>query len=458
MTASDTAPTGTAPIEPLYRRVLAGSANLTFGLVGERLGHSHSPRIHELLGSVPYERVEVPRDEVRAFFAARRYRGLNVTIPYKCDAARAADVRSEAVERLGNANTLVVREDGTLFADNTDYHGFSRQLDLIHANVAGQACLVLGDGGAAATVRAVLADRGASLVVSASRKGELTFAALAGDAAAASPSQIAQADTLRAEVVLIVNATPVGMYPHADDDMLVDLDRFPALRYVCDLVYNPLRTRLIQEGRARGLACAGGLSMLVAQAKRSSDLFLGVDRPDDIEEGVLAQMRAELAVVSLIGMPGSGKTRTGMLLAEMLGFEFVDTDEMVQVEAGMPIPQIFEELGEEGFRAIETRCVAQATSCPGRVVATGGGVVTRPENRFFLEQNGPVVLLTRGLVDDPSDNLAVEGRPLSQAKGLERLRAERADLYHAWADIEVAPSGGSPLGTARRICRLVKRI
>ena len=157
-------------------------------------------------------------------------------------------------------------------------------------------------------------------------------------------------------------------------------------------------------------------------------------------------------------MPGSGKTRTGMLLAEMLGFEFVDTDEMVQVEAGMPIPQIFEELGEEGFRAIETRCVAQATSCPGRVVATGGGVVTRPENRFFLEQNGPVVLLTRGLVDDPSDNLAVEGRPLSQAKGLERLRVERADLYHAWADIEVAPSGGSPLGTARRICRLVKRI
>ena len=176
MIAPDTAPIGAASPEPLFRRVLAGSANLTFGLVGERLGHSHSPRIHELLGSVPYERVEVPRDEVGAFFAARRYRGLNVTIPYKCDAARAADVRSKAVERLGNANTLVVREDGALFADNTDYHGFSRQLDLIHANVAGQACLVLGDGGAAATVRAVLADRGASLVVSASRKGELTFA------------------------------------------------------------------------------------------------------------------------------------------------------------------------------------------------------------------------------------------------------------------------------------------
>ena len=152
---------------PLFRRVLAGEEDLAFGLVGERLGHSHSPRIHELLGSAPYARVEVPRDEVASFFKARRYRGLNVTIPYKRIAAEAADERSAAVERLGNANTLVVRRDGTLFADNTDYHGFARQLDSIHADLEGAVCLVLGDGGAAATVRAVLADRGAGTVVGA---------------------------------------------------------------------------------------------------------------------------------------------------------------------------------------------------------------------------------------------------------------------------------------------------
>lgn len=446
------------PEQPLYRRVMLGEQGLAFGLVGERLGHSHSPRIHELLGSAPYERVEVPRDEVAAFFASRRYRGLNVTIPYKRDAARAADVRSQAVERLGNANTLVVRKGGALFADNTDYHGFSRQLDSIHADVAGAACLVLGDGGAAATVRAVLADRGAELVVSASRRGPLTFAALAGDARAADASQIAQADELREKVRLIVNATPVGMFPHADDGLLVDLGRFPALRYVCDLIYNPINTRLVQQARDMGLAAVGGLSMLVAQAKRSSDLFLGVERADDVEDGVLAQMRDELGVVSLIGMPGSGKTRTGTVLADMLGFEFVDTDEMVERRAGMPIPQIFAEQGEEAFRALETACVAQATSRPGRVVATGGGVVTRPDNRFFLRQNGPVVLLTRGLVPDPQDALAVEGRPLSQAKGVERLREERAPLYHAWADIEVAPSDGAISATARRIYRLVRRV
>lgn len=443
---------------PLYKRVLAGEAELAFGLVGERLGHSHSPRIHELLGSAPYERVEVPADEVAGFFAARRYRGLNVTIPYKRIAAQAADERSAAVERLGNANTLVVRADGTLFADNTDYHGFSRQLDSIHADLGGSVCLVLGDGGAAATVRAVLSDRGASLVVSASRRGPLTFAVLVGDASQASTAQIAQADELRAQVRCIVNATPVGMYPHADDAPLVDLDRFPALRYVCDLVYNPFNTRLIQDARARGIACASGLAMLVAQAKRSSDLFLGEERPDDIEDSVLAKMRDELGVVSLIGMPGSGKTRTGTLLADMLGFEFVDTDVMVERAAGIPIPQIFAERGEEGFRAIETACTAEATSRPGRVVATGGGVVTRPENEFYLRQNGPVVLLTRGLMPDASDELCCDGRPLSQAKGIARLREERSPLYHAWADIEVAPSGGSPMSTARRIYRLVRRV
>lgn len=442
----------------LYKRVLSGERELTFGLLGEKLGHSHSPRIHELLGSAPYDRVEIPQADIETFIRAKRYRGLNVTIPYKRVAAQCADVRSPAVERLGNANTLVVRPDGTLFADNTDYYGFSCELDAAHACVQGSTCLVLGNGGAASTVRAVLADRGAARVVSASRSGELTFAALAGDATRASAAQIAQADELCAKVDVIVNATPVGMFPHATDQALVDLDRFPSVRCVCDLIYNPLVTRLMYDARERGIACAGGLSMLVGQAKRSSDLFLGVERPDSIADEVLSKMSDSLGVVSLIGMPGSGKSRTGTLLADMLGFEFVDTDEMVEQAAGKPIPQIFEEAGEEGFRAIETRCVIEATSRPGRVVATGGGVVTRPENRYYLKQNGKTVLLTRGLVPDASDELATDGRPLSQAKGIERLREERAPLYHDWADIEVAPSDGAALSTARRIYRLIRRV
>lgn len=444
--------------EPLYRRVMAGQAELAFGLVGERLGHSHSPRIHELLGSVPYERLEIPPCDVEAFLRSKRYRGLNVTIPYKRVAAEVADVRSEAVGRLGNANTLVVRPDGALYADNTDYYGFSCLLDSVHAPVGGVTCLVLGDGGAASTVRAVLADKGAARVLTSSRKGDLTFAALKGDAAAATAAQIAQADEVRGQVDIVVNATPVGMYPHAGDEALLDLDRFPRLRCVCDLIYNPLVTRLMYDARERGIACAGGLGMLVGQAKRSSDLFLGVERPDSICEEVLDQMADSLGVVSLIGMPGCGKTRTGTLLAEMLGFEFVDTDDMVERLAGMPIPQIFEERGEQGFRELETRCVIEATSRPGRVVATGGGVVTQPRNRYWLKQNGKCVLLTRGLIPDASDELACEGRPLSRAKGVERLRAERAPLYHEWADIEVAPSDGSALSTARRIYRIVKRI
>ena len=435
----------------LYAQVLAGERDLAFGLVGERLGHSHSPAIHAFLGSTPYELVEVPRGEVGVFFAARRFRGLNVTIPYKRDAAAACDELSAAAARLGNANTLAVRPDGTLFGDNTDYHGFARELASTGVDVAGRCCLVLGDGGAAATVRAVLADAGAAEVLTATRKGSLTFAALRGEGE--DPGALAQAADVRGRVSVVVNATPVGMYPHADDAPLVELADFPQLACVCDLVYNPLATRLVQRARELGVPAAGGLLMLVAQAKRSSDVFLGVARPDALEDEVYARMRRRLAVVSLIGMPGCGKTSAGRILAERLGYEFVDVDDLVAAEAGRPIPEIFAREGEAGFRAWETRCTAQACARPGRVVACGGGVVTRPENLPLLRQNGPVVLLTRGLAADERARLSVEGRPMSQGRGVDALRAEREPLYRAWADVSVPAGHDGPEGTARLIER-----
>ena len=429
---------------PLYQQVLAGERRLEFGLVGERLGHSHSPAIHAELGSVPYELVEVPRDRVRELFATRAFRGLNVTMPYKRDAAAACDELSDAARRLGNANTLAVRADGTLYGDNTDYHGFSRLVAATGVDVAGRSCLVLGDGGAAATVRAVLEDLGASEVLTASRRGPLTFDMLRAEAGD-------EVCDLRKRVSVIVNATPVGMYPHADDPLLVDLESFPSLACVCDLVYNPLSTRLVQRARELGVPAEDGLGMLVAQAKRSSDVFLGVDRPDEVEDAVLTRIRAHLTAVSLIGMPGCGKSSVGRELAALLGREFVDVDELVVAAEGRSIEDIFAEGGEEAFREVETRCTAEATSRPGAVVACGGGVVTRPRNLPFLRQNGPVVLLTRGL-DAPgteaatgtgAEELSDEGRPMSRAKGVDRLREERAPLYHAWADVEVAAAGGA---------------
>ena len=217
--------------KPRYQAVLDGETELTFGLLGERLGHSHSPAIHGLLGSTPYEAVEVPRDRVGEFLAARRFTGLNVTIPYKKVAAAACDALSPAAARLGNANTLVLQEDGLLYGDNTDYHGFSRQLASTGVSPQGRVCLVLGDGGAAATVRAVLEDGGAAEVLTATRRpgeGRLVLAALNGDeflpdGTPMDPADAAAAAAARGRIEIVVNATPAGMYPHADDPAPIDL-------------------------------------------------------------------------------------------------------------------------------------------------------------------------------------------------------------------------------------------
>ena len=446
---------------PLFEQVLNNEHELVFGLLGEHLGHSHSPAIHKELGSTPYELVEVPRDQVDAFLAAKRFKGLNVTIPYKKNAAAACDELSPAARRLGNANTLVVRPNGTLYGDNTDYHGFSRQLASTGVTAQGRVCLVLGDGGAASTVRAVLEDEGAAQILTATRRGGdglLTLSALNGvltlpDGRPLTEDEQARAAAVCQEVSIIVNATPAGMYPHADDELPIDLTRFPQLACVCDLVYNPLATTLVQRARELGVPAASGLLMLVVQAKRSSDLFVEAQRSDAIEDEVHAVMMGRLQSISLIGMPGCGKTRTGLHLAKELGYEFVDVDDLVAAAAGMSIPEIFATQGEAAFRELESACTAEALAHPGRVVATGGGVVTRPGNLRALRQNGPVVLLTRGL---EGEDLALDGRPVSQAKGLDQLRAERAPLYRAWADIEVAPDPAGPAATARRAARAIR--
>lgn len=424
----------------------APGAGAPFGLLGRTLGHSYSPRIHEMLGSAPYRLVELPDEAaVRAFFEERAFTGVNVTMPYKKVALACCDEASEVAARLGNANTVARRPDGSLFADNTDYHGFLRLLGSVvpGCRLSGKPCLVMGDGGASLTVRAALADCGAPEVLVASRRGPLGFDDVRGDAG------------LRARVRVLVNATPVGMFPRAAGGPLLDPGLFPGLEAVVDIVYNPLRTRLVQRARDLGVPARGGLLMLVAQARRSSDLFLGIARDDAAEDRVMDALAVALADVSLIGMPGCGKTGVGRRLADELGKEFVDVDALVEERAGMPIPQIFAERGEDAFRDLEEACTAEACALPGRVVATGGGVVTRPRNLWALRSNGPVVLLTRGLEDD-GERLETEGRPVTAAKGLDRLRAERAPLYRAWADLQEGPDPSGPQPVAERIARAVR--
>ena len=416
------------------------SVAASFGLLGRKLGHSWSPRIHTTLGSVPYDLFEREPNEVEAFIRKGAWRGINVTIPYKRDAARLADERSARVERLGAANTLVRRPDGTIYAENTDVLGFSLMLQRFCERrlgttakelLSGKPALVLGSGGASAAVQAALEDAGARVSVI-SRSGADTYETLVAR---------------HADAVLMVNATPVGMYPNCPATPVPedDLARLKNLAGVLDVIYNPTRTGIVLAAERLGIPAETGLSMLVAQALRSSELFqdrqLDVSLVDQIESQILS----ETGNVILIGMPGCGKTTTGKRLARVLGRPFVDIDDAIEANTGESAAHIIATNGEQEFRRVESRITGEYGARSGLVIACGGGVVTVPANYDLLHQNGIIVF-----IDRPLSDLETEGRPVTASKGVETLARERMATYHAWADVEIA-STGSPAGNVGAI-------
>ncbi|MDO4849205.1 MAG: shikimate kinase [Coriobacteriia bacterium] len=410
------------------------AAATPFGLLGRKLGHSWSKPIHEQLGSAPYSHIELEPEEVAPFIRENgSWRGLNVTMPYKLDAARLADERSPRVEALGAANTLVRREDGSVFAENTDVLGFSwmlgrfcsRELGSDAATVlAGKKALVLGSGGASQAIQASLADTGADVVV-VSRSGADNYGNLV---------------ERNADAALIVNTTPVGMYPNCPGTPVAeeDLARMPGLLAVLDIVYNPRRTGICLAAEHLGIPSESGLAMLVAQAFFASELFQAKKLDEALIEGIEASIYRQTQNIVLIGMPGAGKTTTGRRLAHLLGRPFVDVDEAVAQKCGRSAASIIETDGEDAFRRIETEVTGECCARSGLVVACGGGVVTRPENRDLLRQNGTVIM-----IDRPLSELSSNGRPMSRAKGVERLAAERMDAYRSWSDARIACSGSA---------------
>lgn len=413
-----------------------------FGLIGHPLGHSWSPQIHDRLGSIPYRLHDLAPDQVADFVRGGGWRGLNVTIPYKAQAAHLADECSERVRRLGVANTLVRRDDGTIYAENTDVLGFGWMLDdFCRQSLGAQAgqllhdapVLVLGSGGASHAVQAALAERGARTSVI-SRKGDDTYETLT---------------QRHADAVLVVNTTPVGMYPKcpASPLSLNQMRQLPKLAGVLDVVYNPTRTGICLNAEKLGIPFRSGLPMLVAQALYSSELFQDQKLERDCIADVVRDILSQTTNVVLIGMPGSGKTSTGKRLAHTLGRPFIDLDEAFKVHHGMTAEKCIRQQGEKRFRELETEVVSMYGARSGLVISCGGGVVTQPRNYDLLHQNGLIVMLDR-----PIDQLPSDGRPISQDKGVERLARERMPLYRSWADY-VQPCTGSPAGDARAIAQ-----
>lgn len=388
----------------------------TYGLLGEHLPHSFSPQIHARLGDYPYRLIEVAPDAVEKFFAERDFAGINVTIPYKKVAYAACDELSDTARAIGSVNTVVKMPDGRLYGDNTDAFGFSYLLDRSGIDPAGKVCMVLGSGGSSATVCHVLRQRGAASVRVITHR-ENTRENLA---------------PYFAGTRILVNTTPVGMYPDTGV-AAVDPADFTGLCGVADLIYNPERTRLILDAEAMGIPAVSGLPMLVAQAVRAYEVFFGTTAPEGIIEEILSDLRAQTRNIVLIGMPGCGKTTVGGILAAQTGRELIDLDAKIVEREGRTIPEIFGEGGERLFRAIEERVVDDFTKLSGKIIATGGGVVTVPANLPRLRQNGRVFFINRPVADLPTD-----GRPLSQSGSLSEMYERRLPLYRAAADCEIA--------------------
>ena len=399
------------------------------GLLGEHLSHSFSPKIHAALAGdrYSYELFERAPEGVEAFIKGDEWDALNVTIPYKQTVMPYLDVISDEATRIGAVNTITRLPDGRLKGDNTDYFGFARTLTACGCDPKGKKALVLGNGGAAATAVTVLTDMGAEVMLL-GRSDRSVGGIL--------PEPYETVYERHPDAAVVVNCTPVGMYPRLVGQSPVDLHKLPRVEAVFDMVYNPARTALLQEADTLGIPAYNGLLMLVAQAKRACELFLGEELDDDLIDPIVADIARETGNIVLVGMPGSGKSTVGKAVAEAMGRPFVDTDALIVEDAGRPIPEIFTTDGEEVFRAFETEAVRKAGMMSGAVIATGGGVVTRERNYAPLSQNGKIVFIHR----DPN-KLPTAGRPVSQATPLGELYAKRLPLYKTFADVEIDNNG-----------------
>ena len=393
---------------------------MKYGLIGEHLKHSYSCEIHAQIADYEYELHEIPPSGLGGFLKKREFNAINVTIPYKQDVIPYRDEISDTAKRIGAVNTIVNR-NGRLYGDNTDFAGMLALARHIGVDMKGRKVLILGTGGASKTGHALAEYMGAESVYYVSRSGKN------------GSISYEQAVTEHSDAQIIINATPVGMFPK-QDGRPIDISAFPKLEGVIDAIYNPLRTNLILDAQERGIPAEGGLYMLSAQAVHASAVFRGIPLDESLVDKAFKSVKNDKQSIVLIGMPSSGKTTVGRILAEKCGKQLADTDEYIVRKIGMPISDFFAKFGEAEFRKIEKETVAELSATGGRIIATGGGAVLDPENVRALKQNGVLVFLDRR----PENLVATDDRPLaSRRSALEKLYTERYDIYCAAAELHI---------------------
>ena len=412
-------------IAEIFKEIMAQSRRFQedhkadYGLLGRTLGHSFSPQIHKSLGGYSYELFEVEPENLKGFFENTALKGFNVTIPYKKDVIKYCSSLSDAAQKTGSVNTIVRNPDGSFAGHNTDYYGLDYLIRSAGFGVSGAKIIILGNGGVSGTVRQLMNDRGASEVVTISRKGEENYENI----------------SRHYDAEFVINTTPVGMYPD-NGRAVIDITEFKSCRGVIDLIYNPIKTRLVMDAENMGIPAEGGLKMLVAQAAGACELFLGSKISDELIEAEYMRILRQVENIILIGMPGCGKSSIGERLAEITGKSFADSDIKIIEQTGRSAEDIICSDGEEYFRRVETAVAKAEGAHTGCVIATGGGAVTREENLDLLRQNGRIVYIKRSLEDLSSD-----GRPISAANRIEDLFRQRKAAYESWSDFEAENTG-----------------
>lgn len=385
-----------------------------YGLLGIALNDSCSVPVHQAMGT-DYERIELPPSKLNEFLARDDVGGLNVAMPYQRDVLPFLDEISPAAKSIGSVNTIVNR-DGKLYGYNTGLGGFIYMAWRANINIMDKKVLILGSGGTSYLANAACHRLDAGEIIVISRTGENNDKSIAKH--------------LDAEI--IINTTPVGMYPN-NLEKPINLRDFPNCQGVIDVICNPIRTALIQQAEELGIPCTGGLPMLVEQARRAEEIFFNHQIPSSENERILALLHRTLENIVLIGMPGSGKTSIGNALSQLTGRPCLDMDELIIRDAGMSIPDIFAQYGEQGFREIESKIIRQVGKESGKILVMGGGAVLCEQNYAPLHQNGRIHQIDRDI-----DLLATAGRPLSKNReAVAMMMLDRAPLYRRFRDVKI---------------------
>ena len=390
---------------------------MRYGLIGEKLGHSFSKDIHERIADYTFDLIPLSKEEFKTFMEKKEFTALNVTIPYKKDVIPYLDEMDEHAKAIGAVNTIVNR-DGKLKGYNTDFTGFLYMVKKHNVHMEGKRVLIIGNGGASAAIQAVVQHESA---------GSMVIVDVVPGNGAISYDEMFSSH-LDAEI--IINTSPIGMYPRIGNAP-IDISMFHKCEAVLDVIYNPILTRLCFEAQEMDIKRVNGLEMLIAQAKQSVEFFLDKSIDDQIIDDIYQDMLRERCNIVLIGMPSAGKTTIGKMLENRMQKEFIDLDDIIIEKAGKSIPEIFEESGEAGFRAIETEAAIEVSKLNNKIIATGGGTIKHKVNMDYLRQNGITIFIDRDvdklISSDPN-------RPLSKSTdALEKMHAERLPLYQKYA-------------------------